>query len=80
VRVESSNKHQTRIEQLVFAFTDERFLSLSYLPLVHNLLDLFFVSLDTNNAVLLERNAGIRQQTNRLKKVLDHDGLENIKL
>jgi hypothetical protein len=63
--------HDMAIHQCHFAI---------YIPLVHDLLDLLFVSLDTNNAVLLERDTGIGQQTDRLKEVLNQDRLENIEL
>jgi len=48
--------------------------------LVHDGVDLLLVSLNTDDAVLGERDTGIRQQTDRLDGVLDHDGLEDVQL
>lgn len=48
--------------------------------LVHDAVDLLFVGLDTDNAVLGERVGGIRDETNRLDQVLDHDRLEDVEL
>lgn len=48
--------------------------------LVHNLLNLIFVRLDTDDAVLGEAPGTIRQESDGLQEVLDENGLENVKL
>lgn len=48
--------------------------------LVHNLLNLIFVRLDTDDTVLGEAPGTIRQESDGLQEVLDENGLENVKL
>ncbi len=48
--------------------------------LVHDGVDLLLVSLNANDAVLGEGDAGVREEANRLDRVLDHDGLEDVQL